>query len=74
MAPKNKKTLQKNTKTVSKSTKKPTKSNQKVKSIIKTLEGKNQKSKTDFKDVVDKVLLVVMIAQLLFLVYYFMGY
>lgn len=57
--------------------KKPQKkdSNKKIKSLIKSLESKTKLSKKSKpKDLVDKVLLTIMVAQLLFLVYYFLGY
>lgn len=80
MTEKNKKNLVKS-KTNLKASKKPqtnkkskTKKDNNVKSIIETLEKKVKEKKINSKDIVDKALLVIMIAQLLFLVYYFLGY
>lgn len=86
MVAKNQKLNQKNkvTSNENKPKKIKSKNNQKIESVIQVLENKTktkaktrtkaQKSKINTKDAIDKVLIFVMVAQLLFLVYYFLGY
>lgn len=77
MEPKNQKLNQKSKSKKPQKTQKAKNNNQKVKSVIQTLEnkvGKKKKTKVNAKDVIDKVLIFIMVAQLMFLVYYFFGY